>query len=306
MELDEKTLQGTWSKNINSHYEIFIINDAIITKLCALGENTEPCFLGASITPIYSILDEKDGFVKELIDFKTKFNLALNTREGGSPMDGEVVKAEFTEETTPEAEVVEEQVATEQPAENFSAEEGKSDSEITEKTDNITEEVEFAKKEDEKEEDSKEEDNSGSNSDEEKKEDSEDDKEEDKKKKFALIEQELEELKTEYATLKAENEALVAFKNSVEDAQKDDLINSFYMLSDEDKKEVIENKAKYSLDDIEAKLSVICVRKKVNFNMEEKSDSEEQPPITYNLNSVESETLPAWLKAVENKRNANN
>ena len=310
MELDEKTLKGYWSNDNNRGVEFFIINDGMFSKLCILGEDVEPCFEGASVTSpeVSSKFSKDDDFVKTLFSMVQELKeLTYQLQDkGGSPMDGEVVKAEFTEETTPEAEVVEEQVATEQPAENFSAEEGKSDSEITEKTDNITEEVEFVKKEDEKKEDSKEEDNSGSNSDEEKKEDSEDDKEEDKKKKFALIEQELEELKTEYATLKAENEALVAFKNSVEDAQKDDLINSFYMLSDEDKKEVIENKAKYSLDDIEAKLSVICVRKKVNFNMEEKSDSEEQPPITYNLNSVESETLPAWLKAVENKRNANN
>ena len=37
---------------------------------------------------------------------------------------------------------------------------------------------------------------------------------------------------------------------------------TFYMLSDEDKKEVIENIDSYSLDDIEAKLSILCVRNK--------------------------------------------
>ena len=57
---------------------------------------------------------------------------------------------------------------------------------------------------------------------------------------------------------------MVAFKNAAEDKDKDALIAKFYMLSDEDKKDVIENKSKYSLDDIEAKLSVICVEKKVN------------------------------------------
>ena len=78
------------------------------------------------------------------------------------------------------------------------------------------------------------------------------------------------------------------------------------MLSDEDKKEVIENKSNYSLEDIEAKLSVICVRKKVNFDLEDNNKKvEESAPITYNLNSVESDSLPAWLKAVEATKNRN-
>jgi len=46
------------------------------------------------------------------------------------------------------------------------------------------------------------------------------------------------------------------------------LINEFYMLSEEDKKDVIENKAKYSLEEIKAKLAVVCFEKKVNFNSE--------------------------------------
>jgi len=40
------------------------------------------------------------------------------------------------------------------------------------------------------------------------------------------------------------------------------------MLSEEDKKDVIENKTKYSLEEIKAKLAVICFEKKVNFNSE--------------------------------------
>jgi hypothetical protein len=79
------------------------------------------------------------------------------------------------------------------------------------------------------------------------------------------------------------------------------------MLSEEDKKDVIENKSQYSLDDIEAKLSVICVRKKVNFENND-SEAEQTPALTtFNLDSVESSNLPAWLKAVEDhKENRNN
>ena len=77
------------------------------------------------------------------------------------------------------------------------------------------------------------------------------------------------------------------------------------MLSDEDKQDVISNKSNYSLEEIEAKLSVICFRKKINFDLDENETSKEEkttPVVTYNL-SVESETsVPAWIAAVKNTR----
>jgi hypothetical protein len=72
------------------------------------------------------------------------------------------------------------------------------------------------------------------------------------------------------------------------------------MLSDEDKKDVIENKSKYSLDDIEKELSVICVRKKVSFDTETKTEKE-KAVYTYNVEEVQND-LPEWLKAVENNK----
>jgi len=39
MELDEKSLQGQWSKNIKKDMDFFIINDAVISKLCILGDD---------------------------------------------------------------------------------------------------------------------------------------------------------------------------------------------------------------------------------------------------------------------------
>jgi hypothetical protein len=82
------------------------------------------------------------------------------------------------------------------------------------------------------------------------------------------------------------------------------------MLSDEDKKEVIENKANYSLEDIEAKLSVICVRKKVNFDLDDTSKNnnivEEEKVTTYNVSENDETSLPAWLTAVKNTRDNKN
>ena len=47
MELDEETLNGTWTKSDKNVPEFFIINEAILSKLCILGENYEPCFEGS-------------------------------------------------------------------------------------------------------------------------------------------------------------------------------------------------------------------------------------------------------------------
>lgn len=93
---------------------------------------------------------------------------------------------------------------------------------------------------------------------------------------------------------------LTSFKANIEKKEKEKMIQSFYMLSDEDKKDVIDNINSYSIDEIEAKLSVICVRNKVSFNLEE-DNTNGNDPMTYNLNSTEVEDLsiPAWLKAVQ-------
>ena len=84
-----------------------------------------------------------------------------------------------------------------------------------------------------------------------------------------------------------ENNNLKEYKASIEKKEKQALIESFYMLSDEDKAEVVENKAKYSLEDIEAKLSIICVRKKVNFDSEDSAE---------NKNNTEEEKSPLNIR----------
>ena len=211
--------------------------------------------------------------------------------------------------------------------ENFSTEEGKVDETVVVENQNITEE--FAKtsdeedkkdsddskepeKEKEEEEDKKKvtENSLYAKEDEEKKEDENSKKEEeekDPKKEYELLEQKYEELQSNYAALEESHKELLAFKNAIEDEKKDALIQQFYMLSDEDKKDVIENKSTYSLEDIEAKLSVICVRKKVSFDLgsDNHSEVEETAPTTFNLNNVEVDSLPAWLKAVEATKNRN-
>ena len=144
-----------------------------------------------------------------------------------------------------------------------------------------------------------------------KKKDEEDDEEFKKKKacQSSLIEQEYSDLKQKYETLNAQYNELLSFKQKIEDKEKDELISKFFMLSDEDKKDVVENKAKYSLEEIESKLSVICFRKKVNFDLGETSENdnktETQNITTYSLNDDSSST-PAWIKRVKDTKASNN
>ena len=73
------------------------------------------------------------------------------------------------------------------------------------------------------------------------------------------------------------------------------MIDGFYMLSEEDKKDVVEHIDEYSLDDIESRLSIICVRNKVSFDRED--DKPATGSTTYSLEE-QFDTTPDWIKAV--------
>ena len=64
MELEENYLHGNWSEDENGYPEFFIINEAVISKLCILGDEAEPCFEGATITNVQFSFE--DGFEKQL------------------------------------------------------------------------------------------------------------------------------------------------------------------------------------------------------------------------------------------------
>ena len=111
-----------------------------------------------------------------------------------------------------------------------------------------------------------------------------------------------DEEKKKYTALEAANAELVEFKRQSDDAKKDEMISRFHMLSDEDKAEVLSNKANYTVEEIEEKLSVICFRKKVNFELEDNSKNNnkiEQPAVTFNMSNLGA-SKPDWLKAVDN------
>ena len=313
MELDEETLQGRRTIDVKRDKEFFIINDAELKSLCILGKDVEPCYEGSNITPTVTFSNE--NFALELKDMLQQLQFTLNKLEGGQKM---AVIEEKIADKTDETKTVESQFKLEDEKkkeentdkkDDSTSKEDSSDKKEDPKNDEDQKKKDVANnalKDDEKKDEPTKEDKSEKDSKSEKKDDDEKDNKKNPKD-YSLLEQKYEDLMTEFTALKASYESLVDFKNQVEDKEKDKMIASFYMLDDEDKKDVIANKSKYTLDEIESKLSVICVRKKVNFDLDKEVESEKEAPAMYSLDGLKTEAtqLPAWLKAVEANKNKN-
>ena len=362
MELDENLIDAHWTKDINGRPEFFIINEAIISKLCILGEDCEPCFEGAQIAKVQFSFEE--SFEQKLFSLMKEVKEILN--EGGAPVfttyaveigdslwsalydylvnhysDEECeycsmyrIEGIYEEEGQKFA-ILQHRTSMDYFRLNFSlTEEGFSASEeliAVEKEFTPSAEPQFSleqyeayvseyaasKKPEENEEVCE---KCGKPLDE-----CECEKE-DKKDQYILEEiPEYMELSQSYSALQADYEALnnqiatlesakadleeqvnslTAFKLEIERKEKEKMINeTFYMLSDEDKAEVITNIDTYSLDDIEAKLATICFRNKISFG-EQVEDAPATPTVVYGLQEIEQQddSLPAWVKAVLNKQ----
>lgn len=351
MELDDKIIDAYWTKDGNGKPKFFIINEAIMSKLCILGENSEPCFEGSHITAPkvqFSFDNDTKALWSDFI-----FQMKELIKEGGTSVKIYAVKIgdpiwnalyghkeetysinAFFEEEDQKYAVL--QNESNYYRLNFSI--GENDEvifaeEMTDITDSYTPateaqfaltdveafEVEFKKNKEEdddkkKKPEDKDDDDKGSEGD-------DDDDEEEKKKKqkkynleeveeYQTLVAEHETLKNDFNAYKQTSESTIAdlnntiaslteFKNSVERKEKEHMINvDFCMLDESLKKDVIDNIDKYSLDDIEAKLSIICVRNKVSFNLDD--DDNKNKGLTYNLdNDSDDNDIPAWVKAVQ-------
>lgn len=355
MELDKNLINAWWTKDSNGKPLFFIINEAVMSKLCILGEENEPCFEGANITTVQFSLTK--DFNRQLQEMKDELTELLNNNKGGAQVfttyavtvgdslwtalyshlktayqDNYSIAGIFEDDNQKYA-VLKDNSTDDKyvrlnfsfsESDGFSAEENVNEVEYTPAeepqfslSDIEAFEVDFKKKdEDEKEDpedgekdkDDKSEENDSDNPTEDKKEDSEDD---DKKKKTSYSLEEYQELVNKYSELEtnynnlvnektqleSELQPLREFKLKADRKAKEDMINSFYMLDDEAKKDVRENIDTYSLDDIEAKLSILCVRNKVSFDLDD--DKKPEGPITYNLGINDfDESTPAWVKAV--------
>lgn len=422
MELDEDLIDAFWTKDSKGKPQFFIINEAIISKLCVLGEDCEPCFEGSNITAPQITFSFEDGFKEQLFSMMNEIKKVLN--EGGAPTVFTRYAVEigdslwssiysYLEHTYPRANdegyvydsIYRIEGIYEEGSQKFAILQNRSNSkyfrmnfslddttgfaasaELVEVTKTYVPaaqpqfaledveafELEYAKKkkkaEKEDEEDKKPENGdddskkpeddeskkSGEEDDEDDSDDDDADDDEDKKKKkkktkfakseeddddedkcpkcgkpksececededddddekgkkskynldeiqeYVELSQKYSALETDYNNLKSEMEKLVEFKKSIEKKDKEAMIASFYMLSDEEKKDVVDNIDTYSLEDIEAKLSIICVRNKVNFNLDE-DNKETTKPTTFSLDgSLGDDNVPAWVKSLRN------
>lgn len=302
MELDEETLDGHWATNNNTGIEFFIINDAIFTKLCILGDDVEPCFEGAAVTsPEVSKNFSKDGeFSHTLFTMMNELKDALKNK-GGSDMpktenqlEVEVVETE-TEEEAPET--TEEAVETEESVEESE------DSEADEGDADDADEGEFAcgggKKK--KYADGEEEEPPAE-------EDPKPDDEDGKKKPAAKNSLDETISLDEFKAMKEEIEQLRQFKLQQDNLKKDALINKYHMLSDEDKADVIAHKEQYSYEEIESKLALKYVQKNVNFSSltgESAEENEtEEDVTTFSLDNEVAGLVPPFVEALRQaKRN---
>lgn len=294
MELDEDSLNAHWAIDDNTGMEFFIINDAVISKLCILGEDVEPCFEGANITK-FSLDDEFNKKIYALMKEVRKLkggSLNVEDLKDKTPVEDE----ELTEPEVEETEVVEDEAPEANPeVEDSEVEAEESAVEDSAVADEPAEEPanEFAAAEEEKIPE-----------------------ENDKNVEFSLddfhnlqenystLEARYNELQDKYSTLETSYNELVEFKNGKEREEKQAMIDSFSMLSDADKEEVQTNIDKYSVEQIEEKLAVICVRNKLDMSG---ADRAAEVDTTFNLNNDDddaNESVPALVSALRKaKRN---
>lgn len=252
------------------------IGDALWTALYEYTENLDCAY---DIVGVYEDGEQKFAVLKA-DDKYSRIDFSIN-EDNTYTIGAELVAFDSYE---PDAEP---QFAAEAIAEYVAQKKGKKEEEDTEENEDTTKK-ENASEEEEKEEDKKK-----------------------KKKEYSLEEiPEYVELRDAFNTLKTQYDALevnynnmktsvadlTQFKNTVLKKEKQEMINSFYMLSDEDKKDVIDHIDEYSKDEIEAKLSIICVRNRVSFEEENKPNN----PTTYSFNDIDNKenTVPAWVKSV--------
>lgn len=281
MEIDN--VDGHWTTDSN-YVEFFIINDAIFTKLCILGDDVEPCFEGASVTSpeVSEHFSYNKEFSHTLFAMMNELKSAL-TKGGSMPKENvESVEVEPTATVEKEAPVVEEFAGNVETNGNV------------ESSEDSAEET-FAKEEEKKED---------------KKDSDSDDKEDEKKpeKKHELenqvseLSEQLKELTDKFTVLEAEAEELRKFKAERINADKDAIIAKYHMLSDEDKAEIIADKDKFTLGEIESKLALLYVQKNVNFDEEEEVDS--TPLTTFSLDDETiAEDADPMLSALREAQN---
>lgn len=285
MELDEEHLDGHWANDAKSGMDFFIINDAVFSKLCILGDDVEPCFEGASVLGgVDNNYTEETEFTHTLYTMIKQLQDIIGTTEGGKNMPEKPEELEQTE------------VATEFVAGSGKNEEKKDETQTETKDSDAEKEETPSEKEAEPAADEEKKDPKKEHSLEESEQEAEEEKPETEhaleEEPAAEVEPVVEHsaaedvepepakvnfaLEEENKELRAELEALRQFKLDIENKEKDALIAKYHMLSDEDKADIIAHKEEYTLEQIDEKLALVYVRKNVDFSTVDGHQEEEE------------------------------
>lgn len=274
MELNKETQKGFWAKDNNSGSRFFIYNEALIEKLCILGESVEPCFEGAQFKTEFS-LENMEELRTTMFSMLTELQKTLNKGGSHETMDENKKTLGNPEDPNFEAKKQPEDENKKKPEGNPAPEDNKPKDGDNKPADNNKEEPKKKYNLDEVTEYTK------------------------LLGKYETLQGEFETLKQEKSNLETEVTSLREFKLTADRKEKQSMIDGFYMLSDDDKKDVVEHIDTYSLDDIEAKLSILCVRNKVNFNLNNNNEQDDnQPKGLFNLENPADDNVPEWIKAV--------
>lgn len=344
MELDDDTLDATWTKDDNGKPQFFIINEAIISKLCVLGDDYEPCFEGAQMQVNFSLNDSfkqemyamvnemkkilQEGGIKMITTYALEIGNILwnkiydylyeNYRSEKDCWISQFILQGVYEEDNNKFAILQCRDSlkfyrldfTYDEENGFVPAEGELIEVVTKfepifaLADIEAYETEFMKQKNEENQDNSDKSIEGENKNNIEGEEPAVTYSLDEIPEYVDLKAKFEELQTSYAALETERNALetqlnplIEFKKASEKKEKEAMIAQFYMLSDEDKKDVIDNIDNYSLDDIEAKLSILCVRNKVSFDLDENKESD-KAPMTYSLcDDNDDDSMPAWVKA---------
>ena len=270
MEFFPESVKGDWAFFEEDKDEFFIMNEAVISALCILGDDVEPCFEGASIHApevLYSL--KKDEFKTEFNSFMFELGKILN--EGSSKMD------------LNNEEILDENVQTDLPETDNNLEDEKVETEVVENSevveDSFTEnEVETEAIEEVVEVETETVD-------------------EFTKEDFEKLQNDFSQLKADFDLAMEKIAAFEAEKKAAGDAQKDEVIEKFSAILGEDIEKVKSVKDQFTVEQVEEKLAAMAFLKGVTFSLAK----QEETPIIPKVKPSVNDDAPAWLKAVDRK-----
>lgn len=301
MEFFPESVKGDWAKFSNEEDEFFIINEASISGLCILGDDVEPCFEGAAIGAPGSLYSLKvNDFKEELVKFMYELNDALkNNTEGGTATVTIKNNAIIEPQVDPNASLVDPVVLDEPIVDEPIVDPNASldepvvepviDEPVIEPTasldepvidEPVVEPITDEPKIYELDEEAYQAYQNLSN-------------------QVTQLNSSLEELQTSFTALKAEYDILNAEKQASIDTQKDNIFEKFSILGEEILGNIKKEKDKYSVEDIEDKLSAIAFKKGITFETVTTNNDIFTPTVP----STFSKEIPDWLKAVEERIN---